>query len=395
MKDIITVLKKELRNVLKDRRTLFMLFGVPVIMFLLIFNVMGEAMKSQEKKLEETVYKVYTNHAAFVENVFRDGMTKIELVDGTDSIENDLRDKRFDLAVVVEGQMDRLSDLFKDETEISIYSFSGSMASERIARVFSSSVNMIRDQQLRLFLTEAELDAGLLDKPVIKSINIATEKEQAGATFGGLLPYLLVIYLFTASFSVGFDVTAGEKERQTLTILLANRVSRSSIAWGKILYLMLMNILSAAISVVAFLFGFSSMIPQTGSMFTIFTPGSAALLFLIVISLAVLIAAFITVIGIFARSVKEASAYSLPIYVVTILFGILGLQSELFQSQGVIRYIPLINGIFTMKDLITQPRLDYVTVAITVVINLAAAALLAFLAAKMFSDERFVFRTGN
>jgi len=48
-----------------------------------------------------------------------------------------------------------------------------------------------------------------------------------------------------------------------------------------------------------------------------------------------------------------------------------------------------------MKDLITQPRLDYVTVAITVVINLAAAALLAFLAAKMFSDERFVFRTGN
>ncbi|HQC37562.1 MAG TPA: hypothetical protein PLF98_04560, partial [Thermotogota bacterium] len=147
--------------------------------------------------------------------------------------------------------------------------------------------------------------------------------------------------------------------------------------------------------VVAFLFGISSMIPQTGSMFTIFTPGSAALLFLIVISLAVLIAAFITVIGIFARSVKEASAYSLPIYVVTILFGVLGLQSELFQSQGVIRYIPLINGIFTMKDLITQPRLDYVTVAITVVINLAAAALLAFLAAKMFSDERFVFRTGN
>ncbi len=395
MKDILTVLKKELRNVLKDRRTLFMLFGVPVIMFLLIFNVMGEAMKSQEKKLEETVYKVYTNNASFVENAFHSGTTKIELVDRTDAIENDLREKRYDLAVMVEGQIDNTADMFKEDTEILIYSFSGSMASERIARVFYSGVNLLRDQQLRLFLTEAELDANLLDRPALKTINVATEKEQAGATFGGLLPYLLVIYLFTASFSVGFDTTAGEKERQTLTILLSNRVSRSSIAWGKILYLMLMNILSATISVIAFLFGFSSMIPQTGSMFTIFTASSAALLFLIVISLAILIAALITVIGIFARSVKEASAYALPIYVVTILFGILGLQSEIFQSQGIIRFIPLINGIFTMKDLITQPRLDYVTVTITVVINLGAAALLAFFAAKMFSDEKFVFRTGN
>lgn len=80
MKDILTVLKKELRNVLKDRRTLFMLFGVPVIMFILIFNVMGEVMKTQEKKLEETVYKVYTNDVSFVESAFLNGPTKIECV---------------------------------------------------------------------------------------------------------------------------------------------------------------------------------------------------------------------------------------------------------------------------------------------------------------------------
>ncbi len=396
MKDILTVLKKELRNVLKDRRTLFMLFGVPVIMFILIFNVMGEVMKTQEKKLEETVYKVYTNDVSFVESAFLNGPTKIECVEGTpDAIENDLRDKRYDLAVLVKGQIERGSDLFLDDMEINVYSFSGSMASERIASVFSFAVNTLRDQQLRLLLSDAQLDAGLLDKPRINTINVATEQEQTGAVFGGLLPYMLVIYLFTASFSVGFDTTAGEKERQTLTILLANRVARSSIAWGKILYLMLMNVLSATISVVAFLFGFSSIIPQTGSMFTMFTPGSAALLFLIVLSLAVLIAAIITVIGIFARSVKDATSYGLPIYVVTILFGILGMQPEVFDSQGFIRFIPLVNGVFTMKDLVTQPRIDFVTVAITLVINLVAAALLAFLATKMFNDERYVFRTKN
>jgi sodium transport system permease protein len=372
-----------------------MLFGVPIIMFLVIFNVMGTAIRSQEEKLEQTTYKIYTNQPDLIKTIFDNSGIKIQTVTDSVDIQSDLREKVFDIGIITSNPISSLEGLFTEDTGITLYSFSGSIASERIASQFASILVSLRDRQLRSVLTAASLDEGLLDKPRMEKVNVATEKEKVGSEFGGLLPYMLLIYLFTASFSVGFDTTAGEKERQTLTILLANRISRTSIAWGKIFYLMIMNVLSATVSVIAFFWGFSSMIPQTGNMLMIFTPETAVLMLLIVLSLAVLIAALITVIGIFAKSVKEASAYTLPIYIVTLVFGIMGLQPEMLQNLSFARYIPLINGIFSLKDLFTTLEPSYGSIVLTLAINLITAVFLVYLASKMFSDERFVFRTGS
>lgn len=394
--DSLIVLKKELKNTFKDRRLIFSLFGIPAIILLIIFNVLGMAMSSQEKKLEETVYKVYTDNPQIVESVLRLSDVNYQILTQTDGIEQDLRSKKFDIAIVIDKSIARFQDFFYTNAGLTLYTFSNSLTSERIASKFSSQLSYLRDQEVKEILKTAQLNPGILEKPNVTLINIATEKEKAGRDFGGLLPYMLVIYLFSASFAVGFDTTAGEKERQTLTILLANRVSRSSIAWGKIFFLMIMNILTATVSVVAFSFGFSAMIPkEIGNFLLIFSPATAVGLLFITFSLAILIAAIITVIGIFSKTVKEAAAYSTPIYLVTIIFGILGLQPELIQNQGILTYVPLINGIFTMKEMFTQPEIKILPILITILVNVLFAVLLTFLAAKMFSDEKYVFRTEN
>lgn len=233
-----------------------------------------------------------------------------------------------------------------------------------------------------------------MDMPNLVQENIATEKEVAGGIFGSILPYMLVIYLFSSSFGIGFDTTAGEKERQTLTILLSNQVSRTSIAWAKILYIMVMNILTATISVIAFSIGFTTILKDVpGNALSAFTPATIVMLFLITLTMAVLVAAIIVVVGIFARSVKEAGSYAMPIYIIVIIFGIMSMQPEAFKETTSLIFIPLINGILTLKQLFTTPELPMMNFGITLLINLAATGVLVFLASKMFSNEKFVFRT--
>jgi sodium transport system permease protein len=209
-----------------------------------------------------------------------------------------------------------------------------------------------------------------------------------------MLPYMLVLYLFTSSFSIGFDTTAGEKERQTLTILLSNQVSRTSIAWAKILYIMLMNITSATISIIAFVIAFSTMMKGVPSdMLAAFNFETVMVLLFTTIGMAVLIAAVIVVVGIFAKSVKEASSYSMPIFVVVIIFGVMSMQPEAFKETGMLIYIPLINGIITLKQLFTTPNLPMFEFTVSLLMNLGVTSVLVLLASKMFSNEKFVFRT--
>lgn len=394
MKDTLIILRKEFANLFKDKRTVFSIFFLPVIMFMAIFYFINMMSTQEEAKLDKTVYKIYTNNeVAFKEFAEYLGDDYV-IVESAGNLEEELRESVIHLAVIFDGGEHAEDFLRDDNLKIQLYSYSGSSASGRIKDNFNYSIRTKRDDFLRNELETNGISAKLLDMPNLEFQNVATEKEMAGSFLGMMLPYMLVLYLFTSSFSIGFDTTAGEKERQTLTILLSNQVSRTSIAWAKILYIMLMNITSATISIIAFVIAFSTMMKGVPSdMLAAFNFETVMVLLFTTIGMAVLIAAVIVVVGIFAKSVKEASSYSMPIFVVVIIFGVMSMQPEAFKETGMLIYIPLINGIITLKQLFTTPNLPMFEFTVSLLMNLGVTSVLVLLASKMFSNEKFVFRT--
>ena len=395
MKDTLIILRKEFANLFKDKRTVFSIFFLPVIMFMAIFYFINMMSTQEEAKLDKTVYKIYTNNeVAFKEFAEYLGDDYV-IVESAGNLEEDLRESVIHLAVIFDGGEHAEDFLRDDNLKIQLYSYSGSSASGRIKDNFNYSIRTKRDDFLRNELETNGISAKLLDMPNLEFQNVATEKEMAGSFLGMMLPYMLVLYLFTSSFSIGFDTTAGEKERQTLTILLSNQVSRTSIAWAKILYIMLMNITSATISIIAFVIAFSTMMKGVPSdMLAAFNFETVMVLLFTTIGMAVLIAAVYSSRRYFRQECKR-SLFLLHADILSssIIFGVMSMQPEAFKETGMLIYIPLINGIITLKQLFTTPNLPMFEFTVSLLMNLGVTSVLVLLASKMFSNEKFVFRT--
>ncbi len=147
------------------------------------------------------------------------------------------------------------------------------------------------------------------------------------------LPYLLILFSFIGSAALVIDVTAGERERQSLEPLLATPVARTTIMSGKILAACLFGLLSVTLIVVAFRISFQL---APGPLQLVHVSLAVALQLLLVLLPMILIGTtLLTLISAGARSVKEAQSYMsilmfLPI-VPTFVLMINPLKNQLWQ----------------------------------------------------------------
>ena len=74
-------------------------------------------------------------------------------------------------------------------------------------------------------------------KPLrIEQKNVVSPEERvAGETFGGLIPYLVILMCMTGAMYPAMDLTAGEKERATMETILSSPIERTHLVLGKFL----------------------------------------------------------------------------------------------------------------------------------------------------------------
>ena len=142
-----------------------------------------------------------------------------------------------------------------------------------------------------------------------------------------LIPYIIVVLLFSGTMSLGVDTIAGEKERGTMASLLLTPVSRMSIMMGKLLSLTTLSMLSSCIYIIALVVAMpitmQGMIDSNISM----TPLQIVMIAVMMLVLAAFFVAVISLLAVFAKSVKEASSYVSPIYILVIVAGLLTMFS--------------------------------------------------------------------
>ncbi len=397
--DALIIMKKELKNFFKDRRSALTQFLLPFVFYALIFGIIGYVSKIERERTEKAAYVVIVETSTREE--LKDALSAVEGIGNVEFRFGKIDEKYIfenDEAIGLIANYDqgvyKFTVLYNPKRQKSSY-----IASQVRNALFSFNQKLVNEELLNKGIDITKLNfVNLEEKHVGLSgedkAEEGKEKAEIIMMMSGLIPYFLVIFLFSGAMGLGFDITAGEKERGSLSILLVNQVSRTSIALGKVMYLMIVSGLSAILNLIGLIIGINVQVAFlssegvntfTSALAEIGPSGYLYMLFAI-LSLALLSSAIIVLIGSFARSQKEAGTFVSPIYIIVLLVGISTMNSE--GSKGVINYLyPILNVIYTIKDIFLE-TFKIQNFVVMIITNTVLLFVLIYAITKIFNSEK-------
>jgi len=332
MTAIWTVAKKELLDLFRDRKTVMLglLLG-PLLMPALILGIGVLAEQRMRTQLESTL-ELPVIGAEHAPNLV--AFLKGRNIDAKPAPKNPQREVREQTWEVVLRIDPEFSAQWRDSR------------SAKVELIYDSSRqdSKIPVERLRAVLLEYSRTVGVLrginrgTSPEIgfalqiSQRDVATLEARRGMLLA-FLPYLLILFSFIGGAALVIDVTAGERERQSLEPLLATPASRTAIMSGKILAACLFGTLALLLILVAFKLSFQ-LAPTRLQLIDVSLPVMAQLLFVLV-PMILIGTTLLTLIAASVKSVKEAQSYMsvlmfLPI-IPTIVLMVNPIKNQLWQ----------------------------------------------------------------
>ena len=238
------------------------------------------------------------------------------------------------------------------------------------------------DEQLKQLGMAAALPAATTREPISFS----------GApvfSLAALIPLILVLMTVTGAVYPAIDLTAGERERGTLETLIAAPVPRLGLLMAKYVAVLVVALLTALVN----LAGMTVTAHSTGLAASLFGGGMSFEVVLKVLLLLGLFAAFFSAILLAltscARSFKEAQAYIIPLMLLCLVPGVLCLMPGL-EFKGWMAVTPLVNIVMLARDLLegsASSTLAVAAVCSTILYIVAAIAL----AARIFGTDAILY----
>ena len=398
MHSIFTIVKKELKRSFTDIRVLLGML-LPGIIIFLMYSFMGNIISNVEE--QQSNYKSFIvrieNCPTEFENVF-DGKYKFDEVtnniDGStltiDEFKQKITDKEADLLVVYPENFIDLANAHKLDKDaptpnVEIYYNSSKDESSFIMSEYEIMLQTYETENCNMF--DVNNPSGG------QTYNLANKDDASRKFLSMMLPFLLIIFLFSGSLSFCADSFAGEKERGTMATLLMTPTKRRDIVIGKIIALSVMAIVSATASFIGILFSLPKMLGSASSQFNfnVYGFGTYVLLFLTIISVTLLFIALLGAISCFAKSVREASSLSIPVMILVMLIGVSGFMSTGAASNPVYYLIPVYNAVQSLTALLSG-NVNSLCLLICVLSNLVYVVAIVFLITRMLNSEKIMFK---
>ncbi|MBA4188904.1 MAG: hypothetical protein C0467_12980 [Planctomycetaceae bacterium] len=205
------------------------------------------------------------------------------------------------------------------------------------------------------------------------------------------IPFLLVMWMLTGAIYPAIDMTAGEKERGTMETLLISPAERIEIVMGKFVAVVVMGFGTAAWNV--FLMCIVTAIVQVYFPHMLISLSGLALCMLAALPLAMLIAASTLALGIFARSTKEGNYYMVPMFFITLPLAYWSMSPGM-ELDSVTSWMPVTNALLLQQrlmavrtDAFPWQHVPAVAISLTACIGLALWG-----AVRQFQRESVLFR---
>lgn len=397
MKLLAIIFKKELKDMLRDRRTLFFMIVMPFLVVFLIFNLsmrlgMNMEKRAQQKELRVAVFSP-APLPAFLDLLQTGSKVKLETGVARSEIERALNDGRIDFAV---SFPDDFSDSLDNETssEVGLYYKASTSENERALGRMHKALEVYGKGLLTERLAKKNLSAAFVEPLRIDDRDVSSVREKVGERLGGMFPYFFVIFCFLGAMIPAIDLAAGEKERGTMETLLVSPASRFQIVAGKFLVVTASGIFTALASVVwlYLVFRQSQTVPSEvlSGILKVIEWKSLLLLFAMIIPLCAFFAAILLSASVFAKSYKEAQSIITPLNFMVLIPVLIGIFPGI-QLNAATALIPILNISLATKEIIAGTIRPLLMAEVCLVL-LALAVLGLIFCTRWFNRETVIFR---
>ena len=386
---ILTIMKKELARFFGDKRTVAGVL-LPGVMIYVLYSFMGTAMGSVFGVEEDYVPSIQAvrlpqSIAALADSA---GMALTEGEEaGLPAAMDQVAGQELDLLVVFPEDFDQaVADYSVASGEpaphVEVYYSSVSTASQSAYMAFTG----LLDSYESLLANKFDVNAGE------GVYDLATAEESTGALFAMLMPMLLMMFLYSGCSAVAPESIAGEKERGTIATILVTPIRRSDIAVGKILALAVITVLSGASSALGTILSLPNLMGgAAGEMdANIYGVRDYLLLAAVILSTVLLLVTLVALLSAFAKTVKEAQTYAVPLMILVMVLGITGMFGGGASQNLAVYAIPLYNSVQCIVGIFSFSLLGQ-AVALTAAVNGAATLLGVFVLTRMFNSEGIIF----
>lgn len=432
-----TLVKKEMLDVFRDKKTVLMMLVIPIILYPLIFIGIMQLMTFISSSMEEQNYKIVVeaeDEGRFLhklEEFRQDGEENAEggtqtdsgaaaaetakTAEGTEDSETaDDEGQSYEITVVDAGSITDYETALNEE-EIDAY-VSGQMKDGKVRYevYFLSSANnssyaaglimdvfdALKEDMSRQMVAEEGLDVEAVFEPIAyEKQDIASSEQSIGSIMGSILPFMLVVSLLMGTMYPAIDTTAGERERGTLETILTLPVTNRQLIVSKFITVAAIGIVSALLNILSmgaitfYMYKMLDMQTDMGSFnLAKFIPAILVCI-LAVFAFSLFISAVAMCVTSFAKSYKEANNYITPLMLVVMFVGYIGFipNIELTQTMAM---VPVANICILIKNMLLF-KVDYAAIAMVLLSNVAYAVIAILFLSKIYDSEAILFSDGK
>jgi sodium transport system permease protein len=404
LRSTLVIYRKEMKDILRDRRTLLSMVLIPILLMPLMMIGFGSFMQNRIESIKAKRSKIAwigVGGASAIHDSLKamSDVDFIELADTTAALPM-LKAKDIDVVVLVPDGFDvQLGKLIDSDTSVKapnimVWSDQTREKSNFAAEKVTNVTEGFRADLVLKSLTNHGLRPEMVKPFTYQRLNIATKEDMSRFLAGSFLPYVIILMIMTGAMSPAIDLTAGEKERGTLETLLVSGVERSDIVLGKFLTVFSAAVVTATLSLTSMMVSFS-LAAKSSSMiarelqFSLDFNG-VLLMIMAMIPLAIILSSLLMTIALFAKSYREAQTYISPLMILVILPAMASLIPDTEISYRM-AMIPILNVSLMLKQAM-MGSVDITALIITMSVNIILAVVCFSLTLRMFRRESVLFR---
>lgn len=390
MRDLFIIVKKELTELLRDKKTIINSIVLPTLLIpILMFGGIKVSQMIQESNQQKKVKIGLVNAPAdFVKLVEKDTLNQITNYTNTEDFKTLIDDGTIGSALVFpenwQTQMDSLStanvQVFRNGTKDNI--------NGRVSKLIENYSAKLKEQRIAILQIPTEKMVPLVQN----FVEVGEQKELIGKRIGGFIPYIFILTMWGGCLLAAIDLVTGEKERKTIETTLSLPISKFSVLMGKAIVASLLGFIPALLNLTGLIIGlnFIDDIPDTFkvALTEMLNPQSIIMILLLLIPFSLFLAGLIISLVAGASTFKEAQSKASPIIILIIIPLVMALMPGIEFTWATV-FIPVLNIGLGVKEIMAG----------TINIGMYAAMLLSLLAFavtaiyfsyRKFSDENAI-----
>ena len=379
MNNILITLKKELKLIIRDKKSLLMMAITPLFIpiFVILMSYIYEELTVNK---EDKTYQIGVNYElSSTERELLSDEVKYTVYSSSEELKEAYNSNKI-LAYIV-----------RDNNSYNIYANIQSEDGSIVTSLITNYLDNYNNYLGQSYLVNNNID---LSK-VYNNLNYNVTEIKGESIFGNQIILMAITFTIMAitlsCIYTSTDTTAGEKERGTLETILTFPISRKELIFGKYLAISISGIVTLLIgvflSILSLYYVKNSFSIYDNVIFNINTI-TILLTILILLFYTLFISGLCITIASFTKSFKEAQSALTPISLVTCIPMFLEMLN--INISGLLSFIPIINHTIVINNILTS-SININNILITIISSIIYIIVLLLFINKMYKSEKILF----